>query len=186
MVSQVLCRFDRHLVTFGKGVVLFWIVTCLGPPQLSAIQNKPTPAKEAPVRAESELTPEKTAPITPKTLPVGPRNARVRELQEERLKVLQDLVKASETAFASDQLSLEALCKARENLLEAQLEFCDTKADRIRVHQESVEAVKSLHNRVHELFLRGRVGGEATRELSARSHLLKAQIALEKEKALPN
>ncbi len=184
MNSQIPHSGDRHLVTFGKGVVLFWIVTCLGPPQLSAIQNKPTPAKEAPVRAESELTPEKSAPITPEIPAVAPQNARVRELQEERLKVCQELVKGIELQIQQGRTHMEAGWKAREALLEAQLDLSETKADRIRIYQELVDGMESWHKVVKkqvEFAITNR-----TDELWVRSQLLKAQIALEKEKALPN
>ena len=184
MVSPILNSGDRHLVTFGKGVVLLWIVTCMGSPQLSAIQDEPaitksepTHAKEAPVRVESELTPEKSVLV-----PL--QNARVRELQEERLKVCQELVKDIDVRIQHGVIPMEAGWKARENLWEAQLDLAETQADRVRIHQETVQALEAWHKVVKkqvEFAMTNR-----SDELWIRSNLLKAQIALEKEKALPN
>ncbi len=190
MVSHIPNSGDRPLVTFGKGFVLLWIVTCLGSPQQSASQDQPvnspresTHGKEAPVIEKPELVAEKSAPITPKIPPVAPQNARVRELQEERLKVLQELVAGIELQFGNGNLTMEAMWQARENLLEAQLELSETKADRIRIHQELVQGMESLHRAVKTMVEHGVTS--RTDELGVRSNLLKAQIALEKEKASP-
>ena len=78
---------------------------------------------------------------------------------------------------------MEAAWKAREHLLEAQLELSETKADRIRIHQELVQGMESLHKAVDMQFRAG--AANSTDELSVRSNLLKAQIALEKEKSSP-
>ena len=78
---------------------------------------------------------------------------------------------------------MEAMWQALESLLEAQLDLSETKADRIRIHQQRVQVMESLHKAVEKKTAFGMV--TRTEELGARSNLLKAQIALEKEKSLP-
>ena len=191
MVSTILNTYARPLMIFRMGFVLLWLVTCWGCPQQPATQDEPAITqsepiltKEAPVRAESELTPEKSAPIAPEIPLVTPQNARVRELQEERLRVCQELVKNIDVQIQHGVISLEAGWKARENLWEAQLDLAETQADRVRIHQETVQALEAWHKVVKkqvEFAMTNR-----SDELWIRSNLLKAQIALEKEKALPN
>ncbi len=189
MDSTILSTCDRPLMRFGMGIVLLGIVTCMGCPQQPAVQDEPaitqiesTPAKDAPVTEERELTPEKSAPITPEIPPVTLQNARVRELQEERLMVCQELVRCMDAQIEAGLIDMGSGWKARESLWEAQLDLAETQADRVRIHQELVQALESLHKMV-ELRV-GDGGGRLADELGVRSNLLKAQIALEKEKLM--
>ena len=109
------------------------------------------------------------------------KKERIRELQEERLAVAQEFVNLVKVQASQGGARLEELLNATNWLLEAELDLCLTKEDRIRVHQDMVKVAETIHEQ-HEQRVRS---GVTTRSelLHAKLNLLKAQIDLERVKA---
>jgi len=72
------------------------------------------------------------------------RNGRVRDLQEQRLATLRDLVKITTEHYKSGLASAEDLWSATRAKDEAELVLCTSNADRIAIRQSIVAQAKML------------------------------------------
>ncbi len=109
------------------------------------------------------------------------KKERIRELQQERLKVAQELVASVKAQFENGVVPLSELQNAARLHLEAELELCLTKEDRIRVHEDMVKIAETVHEQQAEQVRDG--AARPSELLHAKLNLLKAQIELERAKA---
>lgn len=109
------------------------------------------------------------------------KKERIRELQEERLAVAKEFVNLMKVQANQGVGRSEELLNATRLLLEAELDLCLTKEDRIRVHQDMVKVAETIYEQ-HEQRVRAAI---TTRSelLRAKLNLLKAQIDLERVNA---
>jgi hypothetical protein len=102
----------------------------------------------------------------------------LKDLQRQRLEVLEQLHGVAANLFQSARIEYEAVLGAERDLLAARLEYADTREDRIKACDETIEnAEKSL-----EIVQARKVAarGLASEALKAQAFLLEAQIAREK------
>lgn len=111
----------------------------------------------------------------------GPRaesGPRVKELQRQRLEILQQVFDAAQQSFRDARSSFEDVHQASVALLAARLESADTPAARIKACDEAVEEAQRWRETIKAMVESGR----ATRitELKAQAHVLETQIARER------
>lgn len=108
----------------------------------------------------------------------GEPNDSVKELLQKRLAALAEIHKLLNDGFKSGQVSLDRIIKSRVALLRAKLEQCETKPDRIKVHEEMVQAAEELLESVKKLHAVGQAG--RVEILESEVQLLEARLALER------
>ena len=104
----------------------------------------------------------------------------LKQLQEERVKVLTQLVKVMVSKFESGQADFRQYFIAEKELIDAKLEMADKPAERIAYLEEQFKLVKSSVELEESRFRTGMVGMDSVDWAKALS--LKIQIMLLKEK----
>ena len=100
---------------------------------------------------------------------------------KERLTILTTIYEERSRAHKQGLMSLDKVHDAQQALLEAKLDLCDTKAQRLAIHEEFVSLARQTAEVVEALAKAAEV--PHTELLSARLRLLEAQIRLERAKA---
>lgn len=105
----------------------------------------------------------------------------IKELLKKRLVVLTNVhdlqMKSHEVGVAHYRQVVED----QKAMFNAQLDLCDTKEDRIRVHQEVVKVAKEMSQYMIAVAKTGRA--KQVDVLKAEAYLIETQIALERAKA---
>ena len=111
---------------------------------------------------------------------VGQTSERLTALLNERREVLRKLVDAAEQRYRAGAATLEAAIRASNQLLEAELELADTKAERIAVHEKLVGNLQ----RLEQVAEARRAAAAAALEevLEAKAARLKGEITLLRER----
>ena len=94
--------------------------------------------------------------LLPTTLPAD--EARVKELQKERLDVLKKIVELKDQAFRHGEVPFLDRSHAYQQMFEAELALCDNDADRIKVREKMLEQAKEDEELVSRLARAGEVG----------------------------
>ncbi len=105
----------------------------------------------------------------------------VKALQKERLVVLEKIHDESLRAYKGGAIPLDQVLSARLALLHGKLDLCETNAERVQVHEESVKVAGELSDAVRKRADAKQVS--ALDVLKAEVQLLDARIGLEKAKA---
>ena len=105
----------------------------------------------------------------------------IKQLQEERIAVLKEVVDQTEKAFKAGQVPASQIIQARLDLLKAQLDASRTKEDRVRVLEETVKQAEALEAAVKRQVEAKNEAGIAA--LKAKAFVLETKIALERTKA---
>lgn len=140
-------------------VLILTAVAALGAITPVRAQEKPNPGKEERPKAASK----------------------VKELQRERIAVLQSLVDVNTTLFQRGRAPFEGVLEARELLFEARLATAEKEPDRIALYKELVDALRQA-----EAAAKGRLeSGRATEAeiLRIRARRLQAEIHLSQRSA---
>lgn len=111
----------------------------------------------------------------------APKDTEIKKLQKERLATAVKTYEMAKASFESGQSGYGEVAGAHTALLNARLEVCDTKADRIQVRGEMVQTAKQMTEHVKAQLDSGNTG--TIELLKAQAQLLDVQIGLEKEKA---
>jgi hypothetical protein len=105
----------------------------------------------------------------------GPR---IRDLQQKRLVVLEKVCKAAEAIQGNASGSYAEVFAAKAALAAAQIEYAETRQDRIKACDEAVKNALDMQDLAHE---RAKVpGGAPFDELKADAYVLETQIRREK------
>lgn len=115
----------------------------------------------------------------PKDQPGG--NAKVRELQKERLAVLRQIADQTNTAYKGGQVPLTTVLEAQREVNAAELELCETHKERLIFLEKKVELANDTEKNTEKL-VQAHTAPRA-HLLRARANRLHAEIELEKEKA---
>ncbi|MBA4062552.1 MAG: hypothetical protein C0501_02375 [Isosphaera sp.] len=116
----------------------------------------------------------------PKDQPGG--NAKIRELQKERLAVLRQIADQTNTAYKGGQVPLTTVLEAQREVNAAELELCETHKERLIFLEKKVELAKDTEKNTEKL-VQAHTAPQA-HLLRARANRLQAEIELEKEKAV--
>ena len=103
----------------------------------------------------------------------------VADLQQERLAVLEQLVKYATNDYQSARGDFEKVLQAQQQLLEAKLELAEDHASRVKALTESVELATQSQQIAEARKQAGR--GTETDVLQCKANRLKAEIALQRE-----
>ncbi|MBA4066570.1 MAG: hypothetical protein C0501_23270 [Isosphaera sp.] len=145
--------------------------------------RNPTVVSDEPKKANTPEPPPKVgnAPNDqpPKDKPGG--NAKVRELQKERLALLRQVADWTTEAYKGGRFELLAVLEARREVIAAELELCETHKERLAVLEKAVELAKEIEKNTEKL-VEARNAARAEL-LKARANRLQAEIELEKAKA---
>ncbi len=111
----------------------------------------------------------------------GNTDSKLKELLNERLATLRDLVKATQAAYLTGKVSFDRLHQAQRALLHAELELCDLDKERITVLVKAVALAKDFEMNALERYK----SGAATQSdvLLGTAARLEAEIALERAKS---
>jgi outer membrane protein TolC len=112
-----------------------------------------------------------------------PDSPEVKQLLRERLEILSTIYQSRRKAHKSGAMGLDKVLQANAALLEARLELCDTKQERLKVHAEIVELARQTVETVEKLTKTAEV--PQSELLDARLRFLEARIALERARSAP-
>lgn len=106
---------------------------------------------------------------------------RVKALREEKLAVLKEINVMVVKSYQAGQGNAGAVHRSRLDLLEAQLELCETPAQRLKLHEEIVAEAQMWETTITTMAK----GGQAPvmDALEAKVFRLQTQIALEQARA---
>jgi hypothetical protein len=158
----------------AEEIVLEFLGRSLAAPKLQITRNDlpPQPARSA-VRAL-----ERRVEKLEKKVPQEKGSARLKELQQKRLAVLEAVHDAAKQLFSTARTSFEDVHAASIPLLAARIEYADTQEDRIKACDEAVQEALEWQKVVQQMVQAGRVSGLT--ELKAQAYLLETQIEREK------
>ena len=105
------------------------------------------------------------------------KSGKVKELEQKRLAVLKTIHDLAKKGFMDGLISHEQLRTAKTDFLSAQLDYADTKKDRIKACDEAVEDAREWQKTVQE-GMKAKVFSRFD-ELKAQADLLEAQITRE-------
>jgi outer membrane protein TolC len=89
--------------------------------------------------------------------PASADEARVKQLQNERLAALKQIAALKERAFRDGALPLSDCVSAHQQAFEAELELCDNDAERIKVREKMLERAKADEELAARLFRAGEI-----------------------------
>ena len=104
--------------------------------------------------------------------------AKLTELLQERLATRTEIAKHAAQEYQRGAASLEQLQKAEQARIEAELDLCETAAERIKLLEESVALARTLEKSVLAKFERGII--TTVESLQAKANRLEAEIRLER------
>lgn len=105
-------------------------------------------------------------------------NDKIKELLKKRLVIATEIHMERMKALKGGQFEFNRVLEARAVMLRAQLDLCETKAERIKVHEEIVKTAEELV----KVMQRFQKGGQVSQVevLQAELQLLEAKIGLER------
>lgn len=103
---------------------------------------------------------------------------KVKALLRERLATLQTVADLTEKAYATGNIPFTKVIESRLAVRKAELELCETDADRIKVLEKSVAESRQLEEVVQTLVKSGQAPQREA--LTAKVQRLEAEIALER------
>ncbi len=106
---------------------------------------------------------------------------KIKELQKERLNVLSAMAESAGVLVRDGRVLLEVAYEARQQLLQAQIEYADDDAQRIQFYESYVEALKQYEELA--IARKESARGSEFAVLKARAGRLGAEIELERLKA---
>ena len=106
--------------------------------------------------------------------------SKVTTLQKERLVLLQQVAELKDRAFRAGEIPFSQRAKAMHKALQAELDLCQSNAERIKVREKMLELAKADEELVARLKRAGEAGPWDLPTAAARR--LKIEIALEKLK----
>ena len=104
-------------------------------------------------------------PIQTETINSKKDEDTLRQLLLKRRIALKQHVAAVQAAFEDDAIQFSAVMTAQRLLLDAELELCNSPAERIAVHEKTVEIHKDIEKRIAEL------GRQISADYAGQSHL---------------
>ena len=110
-----------------------------------------------------------------------PPSDKVRKLQQERVKALEEVSESIMERVKIGKDSLHALITLLSELTEARLEVADTEADAIKALTTSLELHRKIEEQLQEMYEAGLETKVGVRQI--RAARLKVEIQLEKRKA---
>jgi len=108
-------------------------------------------------------------------------NDEIKALLKERLAIVTTIYEQRLEAHKQGETSLENVLEARADLLSARLELCETKDQRVKLHEEMVRLAGESLSALEGLSKAGVI--PQVEFLKAKLQLIKARIALERAKA---
>jgi len=104
------------------------------------------------------------------------KDVKLTELRKERLIALREVASFGSRLFQNARIQFESLREANRELLEAELEFCETDAQRVQVLETMLTSCKEIEERARAL----RVGAQGTEMgvFRAKADRLKVEILL--------
>jgi hypothetical protein len=108
-------------------------------------------------------------------------SGKLEELLQERRDTLRQLVKVVTVEFQEGITGFESVCRASDQLIDAELELAKNTEARIAILQRRVELLKKLFSLTEAKFKAGR--GTRAQVLATKAALLEAQIDLVREQA---
>lgn len=105
-------------------------------------------------------------------------NPRIKELQQKRLAILEQVYDSAKQGFATARTSYEDVYAAEAALLAARLEYAETQKERIKACDAAIEGARKWQDLVHEMVASGRAS--RITEMKAEAYLLETQITREK------
>jgi hypothetical protein len=134
-----------------------------------------------------ELLPGMLATVTrgvSATPPAGPpdgKDAKLKELLQERLAILRKLVQVTTTDYQAGKASFERVHQASRALLQARLDVCESDKERIALLEEAVGLARNYEKNAVQRYKAG-VAPQSD-VLTATAARLESEIALERAKA---
>ena len=110
-------------------------------------------------------------------------NEQILKLTKERLELVSQVHEMTLAAYRQGVTSLSDVLEARAALLDARLDACATKADRVKVLEEMVKTAEETKTMTERLVQSAEA--PQSKLLKAKVHVLEARIRLEREKAAP-
>jgi outer membrane protein TolC len=110
-----------------------------------------------------------------------PKDSRLRDLLREKLDVLTEVADQVEKAHKAGQVSREQVLQAKEAVLRAELDLCESDKERVAVLEKMAAAARQREEEVAKLVQAGQVPTSVL--LRAKLARLDAEIALERAKA---
>jgi len=109
------------------------------------------------------------------------KTTKVQALLRERVATLEELAAYFEKLYKAGEVPIAVLLKAKQDVVEAELDLCETNAERIKVQ----EKLLALAQQTEDYFKQGtKIGAaQASDVLKARADRLKIEIALQRLKA---
>ncbi|MBN2023604.1 MAG: HEAT repeat domain-containing protein [Pirellulales bacterium] len=146
-------------------------------PSVNAVPAAPdAPASDArPARAEAALA---SASEDAKS------QARLKALYQQRVAVLREAEELARRACNDGNATSDVYWLAKAERLQAELDLCDSSADRIRILEQRLAALQQRETMIASRRQAGAVGGEVETFERAKAARLAAAITLEKERAL--
>jgi outer membrane protein TolC len=113
--------------------------------------------------------------------PPGKPGEKLKKLLKAAVKAEQDMLKSRFEEYKAGKISVEPLLEAQRRLVAAELDFRDTKEDRLDLCETNVKQSKELKDFCQAKFEAGKLSTEHLAE--AEYLLLDAEIALQRERA---
>lgn len=110
--------------------------------------------------------------------PTSPEN-KINSLMVERRDTLRQLVDSVTAQYKAGRTTLDNVIRARNGLLDAELEIAKTKTERIRIHEERVKNFRDLENAIKQRYTVGK--GTHEEMLTAKAARLKSEIEFLRE-----
>jgi hypothetical protein len=108
-------------------------------------------------------------------------NPRIKELQQKRLAVLEQVHNVAQQSFMSARSSFENVYAAKAELLAARRDYADTKEERIKACDEAVQEALNFHKVTQKQVEAG--GAPRITELKAQAFVFETQLVREKVEA---
>ncbi|HEX4145010.1 MAG TPA: hypothetical protein VHY91_16005 [Pirellulales bacterium] len=101
----------------------------------------------------------------------------VKELQQKRLAILEQVVAIEKNLFQNARVSYDAILAAERELLAARIQYAETQTERIKACDEAIQEALAMHELLQARQIAAR--GLAVAVLQAEAYVLEAQIMRE-------
>jgi outer membrane protein TolC len=115
---------------------------------------------------------------SPRVAAADTKDSKLKELQEERLSTLRELVKATTADYVTGRVPFDRVQQATRALLDAELEQCQSDKERITVLEKIVALAKESEKNAVQRYKTG--AAPHSDALMATAARLEAEIALER------
>ncbi|MBV9125249.1 MAG: hypothetical protein JO112_17980 [Planctomycetes bacterium] len=129
----------------------------------------------SPIRAQNQ------SPATPPKNAGGQEDAaRIKTMLKERRDILQEIVNALHQQYLSGQVDEGRILLASRELFQAELDLCDSPAERVALYEKRVRTLKDYEKMSQERLKAGRISQADFLECKAQR--LEGEIELERER----